>query len=273
MNASFLRVLATPAPSARIVDAVTDALAASGGRILIAAVDPDMDCAVWDAEVDRPAGAAASAAAALRVDSHARLHFFGLSASSEQAPDEAALCAMLGETLDAPVYAARRAVPASQWVADRPFVLRIDGFSIARVQADYLRPGGRGLGVAVELGPPTLWLKAMLHAVPGHALSRICDAAGGPRGGLAHIGAYPGVSARSGAPFLLIECSDPSKSPLTRALEIVDIEAARYGGSIGATALLSHVPLDALLGTLAGGMPLHTQPAQVIETHLTRPAR
>ena len=110
-------------------------------------------------------------------------------------------------------------------------------------------------------------------AWPPEGLSRICDATGGPRGGLLHIGAYPGISARSGAPFLLIECSDVAKSPLTRALEIVDIEAARYGGSVGETVLLSHIPLDALLGTLAARMPLPATPSQIIETHITRPQR
>ncbi len=254
------------------MDAVADALAARGGQTLLAHVDFDMDCAVWDASVNGIAEAAVGAAAALRADGEARVYFFDLS-SAEERLEEQALCAKLGEALDSSVYSARRNVPASQWVAERPFVLRVDGFAIARTDAAHRRPGARNRGVVVEFGAPTIWLKASLHGVPPEALSRICDATGGPRGGLLHIGAYPGISARSGAPFLLIECSDVAKSPLTRALEIVDIEAARYGGSVGETVLLSHIPLDALLGILAARMPLPAMPSQVIETHITRPER
>ena len=85
--------------------------------------------------------------------------------------------------------------------------------------------------------------------------------------------AAPAIDARNGSPLLVLSCSDHVKSPLHRALELIEIEARRYGGAVGATALLSRVPLSALLETLAGRIALDAKPSQVIETNLAKPAR
>ena len=72
---------------------------------------------------------------------------------------------------------------------------------------------------------------------------------------------------------MLLECSDAAKSPVSRALTLIDVETARYGGTVGTVCALSYLPLTSLLGTLAARMPLPVDAAQIIETHLGDAAR
>ena len=106
--------------------------------------------------------------------------------------------------------------------------------------------------------------------MPAAALRRMCDALGSARGGLLHLGAYPAISAGSGAPLIVLECSDAAKSPPARGIELLEIEAARWGGAVAAVKLLSHIPLAALAGTLAVRMHLPVAQSQIIETHLAQ---
>jgi glutamate formiminotransferase len=152
----------------------------------------------------------------------------------------------------------------------RPVVFRVDGLAIQATQPTVARPQSKSRGVVLELGNPTVVVKLGLHGVPASALQRICNAVGSAAGGLLHIGAYPAISKATGEPLLVLECTDPAKSPLERALDLVDIEAQRYGGALGAARLLSAVPLQAILDTLAARMSLGAQPAQIIETHLAK---
>lgn len=272
MTTGSLRVLASPAPPVSTLDAVVDALGKIGTP-MPAIVDLDMDCAVWNAVLTENARLALAAVAkSLHETALSSLLVFDLqvedginAAAAEQ------LGAMLGEALDAPAYVAARSVPASEWVAARPISLGVDGFALRAQALTQPRPGARGRGVALEVGAPTLLFKAALQGVPANALACICHATGDAHGGLQHIGAYPGISARSGEPFILLECSDPAKSPLARALAIIDIECGRYGGRLGQGSALSQLPLQSLLATLTQHMQLDAQSGQVIETHVGRP--
>jgi glutamate formiminotransferase len=60
------------------------------------------------------------------------------------------------------------------------------------------------------------------------------------------------------------------RSPMHRTFSVLDIEAARFGGRLGQTALLSHVPLDAVIDTLRAQTGLAATASQVLETHLPR---
>lgn len=273
MTTGFLRLLVSPAPAVSVVDAVVDALGRTGTP-LPACVDLDMDCVIWNVALTAGAYVAvADAAGALQGCAPGSLFVFELQDADMTSVDTTRLGASLGDALDAPVYVATRAVPASEWVAGRPISFGLDGLAVRAPAATLPRTGSRNRGVALEFGAPTVLLKATLHGVPGDALSGICRATGNAQGGLLHIGAYPGISARSGEPFVVLECSDPAKSPPARALDIVGIECARYGGRLGQCMALSHISLHALLDTLAQGMRLDAQIGQVIETHLGPPAK
>jgi hypothetical protein len=269
VNAAFLRVLASPVPATATVDAVCDALGRHG-TTLQPVLDPDMDCSVWNAAQCSDAGDALKAMAeSLRTCAPGSIFTFDVQGGDAVTPDSVTrLGAALSESLDAPVYAAQRAVPASEWTAAASIALGVAGFSVCGATPTHARDGSAFRGASLTVGAPTVLFKVRLHGVPGDALARICHAVGDSHGGLLHIGAYPGISVRTGEPFVLLECSDPVKSPLHRALDLIDLECARYGGSVGLAVALSHIPLAALTGTLATRMGLDAQPAQIIETRL-----
>jgi hypothetical protein len=269
VNAAFVRVLASPVPPRATVDAVCDALGRYG-TTLQPVLDRDMDCAVWNAAQCPDAGDALEAVAgSLRKCAPGSIFTFDVQGSDAATPDTVLrLGAALSESLDAPVYAAQRLVPASEWTAIAPIALGVAGFTLRAGTPTHARDGSAFRGASLSVGKPTVLFKVGLHGVPGDALARICHAAGDSRGGLLHIGAYPGIAVQTGEPYLLLECSDPVKSPLHRALDLIDIECARYGGSVGLAVALSHIPLAALTGTLATRMGLDAQPAQIIETRL-----
>jgi len=168
----------------------------------------------------------------------------------------------------APVYVARRDKPAAAWAFDRPMPWGRKGLAVGQAAPMLPYGGSECLGVALELTRPTLILKARLEDVPEHGLVTACAAVGGAESGFSEVGAYAAVSAADGASVVVLEFGDVIKSPVTRTLSVLDIEARRYGGRLGMTALLSHVPLESLLETLALETGLSATPAQVLETHL-----
>lgn len=274
MNVSFLRVLAVPALPVRAVDGLMAAWEPFG-RVAPRLDDADLNCSVVNLVLAKPDLEAALTAACqtLKETTPERLFCFEAQGEGEADPsEESRLGKRVAELLDSPVYVTRRTVAASAWTQMRPMAFGVDGFALRGSAPTHERPTSRCRGVSLEFGAPTIVVKASLHGVPASALRRMCDAVGTTRGGLAHVGAYPAISVTTGDPLLVLECSDPVKSPLHRALEIVNIEAARYGGSLSSTALLSHVPLRTLLDTLGTRMPLDATPAQIIETHLGKPA-
>jgi hypothetical protein len=269
VNAAFVRVLASPVPATATVDAVCDALGRHA-KTLQPVLDPDMNCSIWNAAQCPDAGdALAAAAGSLRACAPGSIFTFDVQGGDAATPDTVMrLGAALSEALDAPIYAAQRAVPASEWTALAPITLGVAGFGLRAVAPTQARDGSAFRGASLSVGAPTVLFKVGLQGMPSSALARICHAVGDAHGGLLHIGAYPGISSRTGEPLLLLECSDVVKSPLHRALDLIDIECARYGSSVGPAVVLSYIPLAALTGTLAARMGLNTQPAQIIETRL-----
>jgi hypothetical protein len=169
---------------------------------------------------------------------------------------------------EAPVYVALRSVPAAAWAFARPMPWGRKGLSVGQSGPTLPFGGSECRGVAIEVGAPTVILKARLEAVPDQALVRMCAAVGGADSGFSDVGAYAAASEADGASLVVLEYGDLKRAPLHRALALLDVEARRYGGRLGAAALLSHVPLDALLGVLAANTGLEAKRAQVLETHL-----
>jgi hypothetical protein len=269
VDASFVRICAVPVLPPGGVDGLIEACAGLGTVTALIAADSDLDCTVVELRLGDADGLLRAAAGALRESARDRVLSFEVQGAGDaDAARERVLCESLAEALDAPVYGARRVGPASTWGEQRPVSFGVDGFAIRAASPTAPRAKSRRPGVSLEFGAPSILIKVGLHGVPGSALRRLCDAIGSPRGGLTHVGAYPAISAANGDPVIVIECSDAAKSPPARGIELLDIEAARYGGAVGPAVLLSHIPLEALLGTLAGRMQLPVQPAQIIETHV-----
>jgi hypothetical protein len=194
-----------------------------------------------------------------------------MSADPADLPDEEALRTLAVAAhgaFEAPIYVARREVPAAAWAFARPMPWGRKGLSVGQSGPMLPFGGAECRGVAIELGAPTIILKARLDNVPDHALVRMCAAVGGADSGFSDVGAYAAASEADGASIVVLEYGDLKRAPLHRALALLDVEARRYGGRLGAAALLSHVPLDALLGVLAAHTGLHAQRGQVLETHL-----
>jgi hypothetical protein len=270
VDASFVRICAVPVLPPGVVDSLSEACAPFGAVTALIAADSDLDCTVVELRLGDADGALRAAGGALKESAGERLISFEVQGTHD--PDAAsvgALCESLADALDTPVYSARRIGPASTWVEQRPISFGVDGFAIRAASPTAARPQSRRPGASLEFGVPSILIKVGLHGVPSSALRRLCDAIGSPRGGLTHLGAYPSISAATGNPIIVIECSDSAKSPPARGIEVLDIEAARYGGAVGPAVLLSHIPLDALIATLAVRMQLPVQPAQIIETHVT----
>ena len=122
--------------------------------------------------------------------------------------------------------------------------------------------------VALEIGAPTLLLKATFRGVPDHALPDLSEAVSGAASGFSDVGAWQPKHG-GGTPCLLLEISDPARTPPHRVLDVLDIEARRWGSALGECALLSHVDLSTLLGTLSGRLHLPVAQKQIIETHLS----
>jgi hypothetical protein len=169
---------------------------------------------------------------------------------------------------EAPVYVAHRHVPAAAWAFARPMPWGRKGLSVGQSGPTLPFGGAECRGVAIEVGAPTVILKARLEAVPDHALIRMCAAVGGADSGFGDVGAYAAASEADGASIVVLEYGDLKRAPLHRALALLDLEARRYGGHLGSAAVLSHVPLDALLDVLAAHTGLDAKRGQVLETHL-----
>jgi hypothetical protein len=270
VDASFVRICAVPVLPPGVVDGLKSAGAPLDATVISVSADPDLNCTVVElrtgGDIARTLRAAASA---LETSARDRLLAFEVQrGDGADAAQDRALSELLAEALGAAVYGARREVPASAWVAQRAISFGVDGFAIRANAPVIARPQSHFPGVSLEFGAPTMLLKVGLHAVPASALRRLCDAVGSARGGLTHLGAYPAISVANGDPVIVLECSDPVKSPPARGIELLEIETALYGGTVGQAVLLSHIPLAALLGTLAARLHLPVEPSQIIETHV-----
>lgn len=242
--------------------------------MLVAATDSDLNATLVSVGLDTvdvqtaldvifsPHAAPLSAGRAFRFDAM-------VSDEASISDDALRACAVsLHGTFSAPVFVARRTMPAAAWSLERPMPWGRSGLSVGQTAPALPFGGSQSLGVAVEVGKPVALVKARLTSVPEHALEKLRAAVGGSQSGFAEVGAYACASAADGAPLLVLEFSDTKRSPIHRTLTVLDIEAARSGGRLGEVSLLSHVPLDSLLDVLQARTGLVAAPSQILETHL-----
>lgn len=270
---AITRLISSPPLPPHALDEISAALAPVAS-VLAACNDHDVSASALSAavEIDRVGAALEATADAIGKGLAAGRAFrFDLMVDDPAAlPDEPLRSAAvrLHGTFAAPVYVARRDKPAAAWAFDRPMPWGRKGLAVGQAAPMLPFGGSECLGVALEVTRPTLVLKARLEDVPEHGLVQACAAVGGADSGFAEVGAYPAVSAADGASVVVLEFGDAARSPLRRTLDVLDIEARRFGGRLGAAALLSHVPLDVLLDTLALQTGLAATASHVLETHL-----
>ncbi len=172
--------------------------------------------------------------------------------------------------LRASVHVARRTVEVGRWSAVRPMGWGALGLVLGESAPALPFGGSESTGVAIEAGTPTIIAKATLTGGIGLAqMKSIAAAVGGPSSGLVELGAYPIVARRDGLAVFVLELGDQRRTPLHRALALLEIEGRRFGARLGPGALLSDAPLDAFLETLAAGMGLRVARGQIIESHLS----
>lgn len=273
VNNAIVRLIASPPLPPHALDDIAVSIEA-GASLLVAHNDHDVNASTlsFSASADDLIGVVESLAEKIGKGLAAGRAFrFDIMLDDPAAiPDEPmrSLAVHLHGSFASPVFVARRDKPAAAWAFARPMPWGRKGLAVGQAAPMLPYGGSECLGVALELTRPTLVLKARLEDVPEHGLVKACAAVGGAESGFSEVGAYAAVSAADGASVVVLEFGDVAKSPIVRTLAVLDIEARRYGGRLGMTALLSHVPLDALLDTLSLETGLNATPAQVLETHL-----
>lgn len=273
VNNAIVRLIASPPLPPHALDDIAVSIEA-GASLLVAHNDHDVNASTlsFSASADDLIGVVESLAEKIGKGLAAGRAFrFDIMLDDPAAiPDEPmrSLAVHLHGSFASPVFVARRDKPAAAWAFARPMPWGRKGLAVGQAAPMLPYGGSECLGVALELTRPTLVLKARLEDVPEHGLVKACAAVGGAESGFSEVGAYAAVSAADGASVVVLEFGDVAKSPIVRTLAVLDIEARRYGGRLGMTALLSHVPLDALLNTLSLEIGLNATPAQVLETHL-----
>lgn len=276
VNTSIVRFVASPPLAPHALEDVAGAVAVDGANLLLAVNDPDVNASVICAEMAADAWRAALEALAARFTPNLcagrAFRVDLMTGDPTDIGDEALRSVAVGlhGAFSAPVFIAHRDKPAAAWAFARPMPWGRKGLAVGQTAPALPFGGSECLGVAIEVGPPTILAKARLEGVPEHGLIKACAAIGGADSGFAEVGAYPGVSAGDGASVVVLEFGNVARSPIHRALAVLDIEARRYGGHLGQTALLSHIPLDALLEVLRAETGLSATRAQVLETHLPK---
>jgi hypothetical protein len=185
--------------------------------------------------------------------------------------DEAlrAVAVELHGALRASIHVTRRSVAAGRWSALRPMGWGADGLVLGDSAPTLPFGGSESSGVVIEAGAPTVIAKATLTCgVPIAQMKTIAAACGGATSGLVEAGVYPIGLLRDGMAVFVLELGDPRRTPLHRALTLLEVEGRRFGSRLGLGALLSDAPLELFLDTLAGHMGLPISRGQVIETHL-----
>lgn len=273
MKTSIVRLVASPPLAPHVLDEMTGA-AGGVGRTVAAVSDPDINASVLSVEVEDERLATLVAAIASRVPatlSAGRAFRFEILTQTPEDFTEDGIRAMAVElhgSFSASIFIARREMPAAAWAFERPMPWGRKGLAVGQTAPAMPFGGSECLGVAIEIGKPTVLVKARLDDVPEHGLVQACSAVGGGDSGFAEVAAYAAVSAADGTSVVVLEFGNIKRSPIHRTLTVLDIEARRFGGRLGQVGLLSHVPLDALLETLRAATGLDAAPAQVLETHL-----
>ena len=279
MSTAIVRFIASPPLAPHTVDDIAAGFERAGS-VLATGNDPDINasCASVRVLADDLERALQPVAAQMHTELTAgrtfRIDLMTATPADLTEDRVRSLAVSLHGVFSAPIFVARRDVPAAAWAFARPMPWGRKGLAVGQAAPMLPFGGSECLGVAIEIGIPTVLAKARLDDVPEHALVAACAAVGGADSGFADVGAYPAVSAADGASVVVLEFGDLARAPLHRTLGVLDIEARRYGGRLGHVRLLSHVPLDALLDVLKAETGLAAVPAQVLETHLpAEPAR
>ncbi|MBC5806324.1 MAG: hypothetical protein DLM53_12305 [Candidatus Eremiobacter antarcticus] len=270
---TLLRCIASPPLPSTVVDDMCRRFS-SAGKLLACTSDCDVNATCISINVEDGGERAALTALSNKWGAAAAGRAFRVDLQQEEAAgtfsDEAvrALAVDLHGALQCPVYVARRAVAASAWKSIRPMGWGPQGLELGDCAPTLPFSGSQSVGAAIEVGASTVIIKAIVKGVDDAQLRRIAVAVGGPDSGFAELGAYPLGTRGGGQGVIVLELGDIKRTPPHRVLTVLEIEARRFGGFLGAGALLSHIPLSALLDSLASNIGLHAQPAQVIETHL-----
>jgi hypothetical protein len=273
----LIRLVASPTLAPTASDALHRRLAADG-KLLACVSDADVNAtliSVKTADDDLRATVTVMAETIGATQAVGRAFRFEL-----QHPDAAkivsdeslrAVAVEVHGALRASVHIARRTVPAGRWTSARPMGWGADGLTLGDNAPTLPFGGSESSGVAIEVGGPTVIAKAKLTGgVPSSHMKGIAAAVGGQESGLTEVGAYPIAILRDGSAVFVLELSDPKRSPLHRALTLLEIEAQRFGARLGTGSLLSDAPLDTFLDVLAHHMGLEVARSQVIESHLAR---
>jgi len=167
------------------------------------------------------------------------------------------------------IYVAKRSVPVSGWAKTRPMGWGAAGLALGNASPALPFGGSDAVGLAIEAGGQTTIVKVKLTgSLDASALQAIASAVGGTENGFSEVAAYPLGNRKDASAILVLELGDLRRSPLHRALAVIEIEAKRFGASLGLGALLSNAPLALFTDALKMHMGLVVDRGQVIETHL-----
>jgi hypothetical protein len=272
-----IRLIASPALSVGVAEAFRQL---AGHSLLACTHDDEVGVSVF-ALRSEPGNVQATAHALLESigGAHApgrafRLELHG-DAAGDQIGDELmrAIAVDAHGILSSPVYIAKRTVPLSLWGGTRPMRWDREGLTVGNVAPTLPFSGSACAGLALESGTKTVLTKAK---VAGAALGtreedRIAAAAGGGSSGFADVSVIPLGRPADGSSLFAIEL-EAGRTALHRVLEVLEIEARRYGARLGCGALLSDAPLQLFTAALATAMGLPVRKEQIIETHLPNAA-
>lgn len=251
---------------------------AGSGELLHSAIDGDLDASVLTLHPDLPnlnpmlshvfqkIGAGGGVGRAFRLDLQTEIS----TALNEEALRGIAVDAH--GALHAPVYLAHRTVPVGAWQSLRPMGWSRNGLAHPKDAPMLPYSPSESVGLVIETGSPTIIFKWHLNGVEERQAQRVLEAVNAVEAGFQDVAASLVVAERTGGCSAVLEFGDPKRTPPARVLRVMEIEARRYGGALGAGTALSHVPLETVLATLSAAIGLHAAAGQVIETHLAAPS-
>lgn len=272
----FVRLIASPNLSPNAVDELRRRFIADG-RLLACVSDEDVNATfvslgVADGELRAAVAGLAETIGAPQAAGRAfRLELQHPDAAKAVSDDAVrAVAVALHGALRSSIHITRRSLPAARFSATRPMGWGPEGLALGDSAPALPFGGSESSGVSLEVGSPTVIVKARLvGGIDASRLKQIAQAVGGPESGFVEVGAYPIAARRDGSALFVLELGDVRRSPLHRVLRVLEIEARRFGGRLGLGALLTNAPLEVFLDALALHMGLHVAPGQMIETHLS----
>jgi hypothetical protein len=271
----FVRLIASPMLAPNTAEALARSVGQAASSVACVS-DADIDATLCSFGVREESMLAAVSGAAQSIGANQAVgRAFRLELQHPDAAtaisDESlrAIAVELQGTLRSSVYLTRRTVSAGKWSTQRPMGWGADGLVLGDTAPALPFGGSQSSGVALEAGGPTVIAKARLAGgLSAPQITSIAQACGSPDSGLVELGVYPIGIGHEGVATFVLESSDARRTPLHRALTLLEIEGRRYGARLALGALLSDAPLTMFLDALATNMGLPVNPGQVIETHL-----